>query len=429
MTDKSDKRNIILVTIDSLRADCCGYINDGVNLTPNLDRMADEGIAFENAVAPGPATYESMPAIFTGDLMTSYSAWRSGDRDVSDKDANTRQQMIGEWFKSEEYNTAAFTTNPHTGMQSNFSKGFDKFETFPVLRGQFNSRLLNNLPIGVKNLISWGRREGGVKPWTDYYQQILDWIENASEPYFLWIFLLDSHSPYLVDREYRTLNWFEMYYYTTKKWRDNMSGKNSFSNKDARKLRTLYEDTIRFTDEFFERINRDTQDSDPAFVVHADHGEAFGEHGTHGHQSQLYDVNVHVPFIVHNVGHRSRVQQPVSLCKLGDVLQRVACGEPEHIPKITSPYALSKTSDGKKYAIRAKDWKYIADVDGLQQVVNEEIYNLNSDKSETENIVNTQPELANSCRQIISSRLEHEHELITINDATLELSKSVQATI
>ncbi|MEF8902078.1 MAG: sulfatase-like hydrolase/transferase, partial [Halovenus sp.] len=59
-------RNIVLVSIDSLRADHCGFMGYGKETTPNLDRLAREGVVFENAIAPGPATAQSMPAIFTG---------------------------------------------------------------------------------------------------------------------------------------------------------------------------------------------------------------------------------------------------------------------------------------------------------------------------------------------------------------------------
>lgn len=435
--DTVDRRNVVLVTLDSLRADHCGYIDPKLELTPNLDELAEKGIAFENAVSPGPSTAESMPAIFGGDLMTTYISpqdLRTSDDHYELQEKNTRQQTIAEWFKRAGYSTAAFTTNPHTGSQTNFARGFDRFEDFPISRGKYTSKVVRNLPGEVNNFITWLRREGSIKPWTDFYPQILEWIDEASEPYFVWIFLLDTHTPYLVDSEYRSENWFEMYYYTMKRWRDNMDGRrwkdkaeagwedrvvdHSLSEKDGRKLHSLYCGTIRFVDEFFERIREDTRSTRPVFVVHSDHGEAFGEHGTYGHEHQLYEENIHVPLIVSGVGEAGRVEEPISLHDLDGVLRNAAREDAEGLTDRDDAYALSKTSNGQQFAVRGETWKYIANVRDLREIVHEEVYDLSDDGDETRNVAEDRPSLVECSRAALQHRFSHEHELIAIDDAT-----------
>jgi arylsulfatase len=125
----SDGRpNIVLVTIDSLRADYCGYIDDDSTATPTLDRLAEEGLAFETAIAPGPSTPESMPAVFTGEYPidgdeNTLAAWRDRIR----RHMRTRDPLASRLSRAG-YETAAFTPNPFTSRHFAFDQGFDRFQ-------------------------------------------------------------------------------------------------------------------------------------------------------------------------------------------------------------------------------------------------------------------------------------------------------------
>ena len=74
-----DSRNIVMVTADSLRADHCGFVDSESSLTPTIDRLAEEGVSYSEAIAPGPRTPSSVPVLFTGEFMTDHESWSMAD--------------------------------------------------------------------------------------------------------------------------------------------------------------------------------------------------------------------------------------------------------------------------------------------------------------------------------------------------------------
>ncbi|MEF8814320.1 MAG: sulfatase-like hydrolase/transferase, partial [Halovenus sp.] len=399
----------------SLRADHCGFMGYGKETTPTLDGMARDGLSFEAAVAPGPSTYESMPAIVTGEHMCSYPVGDGSD-DVYDSRGdliglNTRRETIAEWFARQGYDTAAFTTNPYTGSHTHFSRGFDHYEDFmgdgegPWMRKAAEVPVLSEL----KHLVTLVRGDRASKPWQDYYEDIVAWVEDAAEPYFLWVFLLDPHTPYLSPGTYRDGSSVEMYYRNWKLWARKKWGIDL--PLDRHSLRDLYDATVRSSDAFLDSLQADLP-GDPVIAVHSDHGEAFGEHGAFGHHGQVYEENLHVPFVVWNAGRTATVDRPVSLTSLATVLR----GAARETVKLPSPdHVLARTLGPRRIAVRDDDWKYIATTDPeAGRVTEEELYDLESDPGERENRAGKEAERVEGYRQLVERRLSHERELSNI---------------
>lgn len=126
MTVSDDsKRNLVLVTVDSLRADHCGFVNEASELTPTIDRLAEEGIAYTQAIAPGPRTPSSVPVMFTGEFMSDDEGWTMADwqgRQQRIAQHMNRFQHLSERLQRRGYETAAFTANPWTTRESNFDR-------------------------------------------------------------------------------------------------------------------------------------------------------------------------------------------------------------------------------------------------------------------------------------------------------------------
>jgi len=410
-------RNVVLVSIDSLRADHCGFMGYEKDTTPTLDAMAEEGLSFESAVAPGPSTYESMPAVITGRHMCQYPSDRTDeDTDVFDDrgsqiSANTRPETIAEWFDRQGYGTAAFTMNPYTGSHTNFARGFDYYEDFldggegPLMQKAADLPVLSEL----KHVVTLVRGDRASKPWQDYYDDILEWVQSASEPYFLWVFLLDPHTPYLAPGEYRGPSSAEMYYRNWKLWAAKKWGIDLPLDADA--LRSLYDATIRSSDEFLKSLRSDLP-GDPIIAVHADHGEAFGEHGTLGHHKELYEENLHVPFAVWNAATTRTVEYPVSLTAIPSVLSQAATGEVS-IP--SRGHVLARTLGPRRVALRDGDWKYIATTDDQSDhVKTSELYDLESDPAEREDRSVELDDRVDTYRRLVERRLSHEREVSRI---------------
>ncbi|WP_128226247.1 sulfatase [Halobacteriaceae archaeon SHR40] len=356
------RRNIVLVTVDSLRADHCSFMTAGETTTPTLDRMAADGARFESAIAPGPSTPESMPAVFTG----RYPVETIDPSDVDEARTRIRRHMttretIPERLSRRGYATAGFTPNPYTSQYFGFDAGFDNFEDFTnsgirtagdglLQRFSPNSDAVQATRMFV-NLI---RQEEVFKPWEAYAESVSRWIESTEQPYFAWIHMMDPHVPYMAPRSYRHQSWWRTLRANVAFWRgDNES---ALDQSVLERLRQAYVDTIRYTDAFFEHIESVTDD-DTAIVVHADHGEAFGEHGSYGHEPYLYEENIHVPLVVSGVPSRV-IERPVSLRSVPTLAVQLA--EEQFDPAaLGTEFAVSRTAKRERVALRGRRLKYI----------------------------------------------------------------------
>jgi len=356
----TDRPNIVLVTVDSLRADHCGFMGYEKETTPTLDAMAEDGLVFENAIAPGPATPESMPAIFTGQYPVERPEGADADSELAARRKRIRSHMeardtLPEKLQRLGYETAAFTPNPFTSRHFGFDQGFDHFQDFmdESNRGTLYQKVFNGfleesgLSSMARVLMNFWQREEVFKPWESYYDEVIEWTESAEEPYFLWVFLMDAHNPYLSSNEYRSQSRLKEFHANFEFWRQ--SHETPFSDDIHERLVTAYDDSIRYSDAFLDRLRGDLAGDDPVIAVHGDHGEAFGEHGTYGHEPYLYEENVHVPLVIDNV-LTNDVTEPFSLRDLPNQLMTLATEKIDNFAS-TRP-AVSYTQDGSSMSVR-----------------------------------------------------------------------------
>lgn len=364
----TDQPNIVLVTVDSLRADHCGFHGYDGETTPTLDEIAETGAVFENAVAPGPATPESMPAIFTGYDPVDRPTQLTDTTTLEGRRKRIRAHMLAHDTLAEKldrrgYETAAFTPNPFTSRQFGFDQGFDYFQDFmddsnrsELYQRVFRGFLDGSTPASLARvLLNFWQREEVFKPWASYYEEIRQWVEQASEPYFLWVFLMDAHNPYMSDAETRSQAVHEEFRANIEFWRQ--SHETPFSESTHDRLVTAYDDAIRYSDQFVDQLRRDLDE--PIIAVTGDHGEAFGEHGTYGHEPYLYPENVHVPLVVDGVDAET-ITEPMSLRRLPELLTAYADREP--FP--TQPVATTNTREGDQLMSTDGSVQYRRQTDG-----------------------------------------------------------------
>ena len=397
-------QNFVFITVDSLRADYCGVYGHDEELTPTLDDMAERGILFEQAIAPGPRTPDSVPSFFTG-----IDPPRSGDRIGDERDLIRNHvrahETIPELFSQRGYTTAGFTPNPYTSRYFGYDSLFDHFEDF--MSEDRSRRLFEHLleggstpAVALRLLLSSVQRENVFKPWEAYYEDILRWIGSAEDPYFLWIFLMDCHIPYL-SRGPRTQNRLKTYYANLRwYWNDKST---HFGTPTHQQLVTAYADSIRYVDAFLDRIRRDVTDA--TFVITADHGEAFFDHGAYGHQpDHFYEENLHVPLVIENGKTTDTISAPVSLRQLPTILLNTASRS------VTSPFATASSLGSTRRAVRGRNWRYSEP--GVD--VDEEIECIQSDSDSDE-------QLATTGRQITAHRQSSARERALIQRATASI--------
>jgi arylsulfatase A-like enzyme/cytochrome c-type biogenesis protein CcmH/NrfG len=277
--------NVVLITIDTLRADHLGCYGYKQIKTPNIDNLAAEGARFERAFAVVPVTLPSHSAMLTGTYPM-----LSGMHDFSGNKLSPLQPTMASVLKQAGYQTgaviAAAVLDSRFGLNQGFDFYYDHFEF---------SRL------DEANLDEM-ERPGNVVA-----DVALDWLaKNSQKKFFLWMHLYDPHSPYRPPEPYSREYAAQPY-----------DGEIAFADEQVGRL-------LRFLKE--KGIYQNT-----VIVLCGDHGESLGEHGEKTHGFFIYNATMHVPLIIRlpeQPGART-VADPVSLVDLmPTVLGAVGLGVP-----------------------------------------------------------------------------------------------------
>jgi arylsulfatase len=362
-----------------------------------------------------------MPSIWTGELMGTVET--DEDSELSKlsrrKQVHLRSTTLVEELDQLGYYSGAFTPNPHTSRGTGFSRGFDDYDDF--LEGDIHPfwEWMGKRPLlsKVKHLVTVARQDRVAQPWRSYQSDISSWLNDASEPYFLWIFLLEPHTPYLPHAKHRRSSWLRMVTNNVRYW----SGTDGPLSPDPTAMMKLYEDAIKDADEFIGWLS-DTVPSDTSLIIHSDHGEGFGplDHGEWGHQGTFYEENIHVPLIVRDSDVSERIRGPVSLTSIYDIIMSIAKNDFD--PKDhESKYTLSRTFRPSQIAVRTTEKKYWSTVDTETTDDGSEYVLSSGSDRETQN----PSDFTELAEQLISSRLSHEAEMQRVRDAVCHLTGRV----
>ncbi|MFY9560320.1 MAG: sulfatase-like hydrolase/transferase [Terriglobales bacterium] len=297
--------NIILITLDTTRADRMGFLGSKRGLTPNLDGLARQGVVFSYAYAHVPLTTPSHATILTG----TYPQFNL----VSDLGSPLVEYVpyLPDVLHKHGYHTAAFVGSQVLDPKSVAAPGFDR--SFDTYDAGFHNR-----QGGEDRYRSEERRAMVV------VNHAMAWLnQHPRSPFFLWVHLYDPHDPYDPPPPFKARYAASPY-----------DGEIAYVDFAVGKLlaalrsRALYEGSL--------------------IAVVADHGEAFGEHGERSHGLFLYDETVHVPLLLKLTGHESRglrVENRVGLVDLAPtLLQEVGIETPsamqgESLVKLMNPKA------------------------------------------------------------------------------------------
>lgn len=416
-------RNVILVTYDSLRADHCGCYGYERNTTPTLDEMADSGLLFENAIASGVPTIASMTSVMTG--RHSLASPEIGFNEQQ-REQVTSRPTIAEVLSESGYSTGALSPNPPASSYFGFDSGFDWFEDFldenkGVLERAWNRVFENSIEGGgLSTYLRLARnvatKNEVLRPWEDFYDEILMWRERVGEPYFLWVLLLEPHHPWMPPSDVQQWSSRTDKYRAFKQYWEmfNNGWTPELSEEEHQRLVNLYDDSTRYGDQFLAQLREDFADDDPVVVIHADHGEEFGSHGRYGHQPFLYEDLTHVPLVLWNAGESGCVEHPVELRQLAPTLAEFGTDEhPFHAqtlvegpPVADRPWATSKVfAEGdRRAAIRTRLRKYI------EEAGKRELYDLAADADEQQNLTDKATEATETFADALQLHVHAETE-------------------
>jgi len=250
-----DQMNIVLFTIDTLRADhleCYGY--DRVK-TPNINRLASEGILFEHNIVQTPLTLPSHSSIFTGTHPLYH-----GIRDNGGFYLDEKHITLAEALKTNGYSTGAFVgafvLDSRWGLDQGFDYYYDNFDLT-----KYKSISLDSV-----------QRRGD-----EVLVEAFKWLEkNYQDKFFAWIHLYDPHTPYNPPEPYKT------------QYKGSRSG--------------LYDGEIAYVDLLmgdFRNFMEEKNLLDKTLIIFTgDHGESLGEHKESAHGFFIYDSDIRVPLII-----------------------------------------------------------------------------------------------------------------------------------
>ena len=277
-TSRRPKRpNIVLISIDTLRADHLHYLGYARKTSPFLDELSLRGLTFEWAFATGAQTRISMPAVFTGrycsELSRSKADWA---RIYADN------VTLAERLSAAGYHTVGIPAHNYFNHNYGLSQGFIEwnFSVVQRLKDNYEGDQRNTSYHKTGELVT----EEAIK-WAD--QRV---ASRDRQPFFMWLHYFDPHEIYRDHAEY------------------------DFGKHDI----DLYDEEIRYTDAQLERLFSSIEAlpfaEDTYFIIHSDHGEAFGDHGSTHHGKSLFNEETRVPLMVIGPGLPPRkIKTPVSL--------------------------------------------------------------------------------------------------------------------
>ena len=380
----ASRPSVLLIVVDTLRADHVGSYGYARDTTPHLDRFAREALLFRHAHSVAPWTTPSVAAMFTSRYPSEVS-WRHPPVALE-----KRQLSLPELLKDRGYATAAVVSHLYVGRELGFGQGFDVYD-------QENAR---------------GHRHVSGTSVTDKALALLE--QRRDEPFFLFVHYFDVHFDYLLHPRFN----FDPDYSgslrpgTTYSELRRLAPQMSAADLDY--VRALYDSEIRFTDEQIGRLLRGLRDlslwDQTLVIVTADHREEFSERGSHyiGHGTHVHQELVHVPLLIKPPGHapRGTVDAWVSLLDLAPTVAEVAGGQPAVAAFRGAPLDLETggggsepviAESGNKRAVFKDGWKLMSSGDPPVY----RLFQLSSDPGEKHDVLALYPERAGRLRRAL----------------------------
>ncbi len=435
--------NVILLTIDCLRADFLGCLGSSENLTPNLDKFAEKGISLSQAIVNGPSTPFSFPSIFT----STYALMDENFPKIS-----SSRISITEILKRKGYITAGFHSNPYLSKVYNYDKFFDYFydsisdenvdyKKSGSLRNFIKRyKILKNLAKKILSVLnSKYKIKIPYKPAHSINKKATDWLEQVENKFFLWIHYMDTHHPFLPPEEYRTVSFRKLAKL------EGILSKNpsNISKKKIQEIISIYSGTVKYVDneigKLFSKLKEMNLYDNSLIIITADHGEEFREHGGFSHQAKLYEELIHVPLLIKGpeLPEGVKLDNLVSLIDLAPTILEYLKVDEKTQFKGRSFYPLLKNkSNGhlcegviteslakngkvklsleegsRLISYRTENWKLILDFDKKIK----KLFNLREDPKETENLYEENIDLVLNFERILLEHIDMEKEIYNEN--------------
>lgn len=385
--ERKTKPDILLLVLDTLRADrlsCYGYPRA---TTPNIDAFAKSGVLFERAISPAQWTIPAHASIFSGEAPSTHMTVQIYDKH------NPHYPTLAQLLKPNGYHSIGLSNNPYLGiLENNLERGFDEFYSysgiFPERLEGHNARSskfkklkqhlahrLNRLSSTLQNTLTkntlllrialhpyivplWNRHINLKGNTRQSLRDLVHYLEARAEkeekkPLFMFVNLMETHLPY--GPPARFVRKFAPYYRQEVQTREFMQAYNQqpyrwmiplaepLSSKQGSIINDMYAAEVAFEDHLlnplFEYLNKPAVRANTLVILTSDHGEGLNHHNFVGHSLVAYDDLLHVPLIMRhpqeNYPAGMRIAQTTSIQRIFHTILAASGIEPISAPPIS----------------------------------------------------------------------------------------------
>jgi arylsulfatase A-like enzyme len=368
---------VIFISVDTLRADFLGCYNPKMKTSPNLDRFAAENIICLNNTAQAATTAPSHKSIF-------YSVYPSIHKTTLYTIPYEKLKSPIEMIRASGFETAAFTGGGQMSRTFGFARGFDSFKETSGADAKEELKQTQN--------------------------KAFDWLEkHYNKKFFLFLHTFEVHCPYNPPAAFfqKWSSWYEGGVDKDKCHPDFFLPQRRMSDIDYSYIRSLYSAEVNYVDDFlgalFNKLKVLGIYDRTLIIFMSDHGESLGERGYIGH-SQLYDVQLHVPLIIHIPGDTAKrirsttesVDVMPSIFELLEIKNSSFSFQGKSFLPLIDKAAIVDT---KRPRISEEAGRVRVRVGNLALIFSpnrpgeEELYNVKNDPDEIENIADENPEI------------------------------------
>lgn len=422
--------SVLLVTIDSLRADHVGCYGYDRPTTPVIDDLAAAGTTFD-AVATANSTQYSFPSILTSTYPLAY-----GGAGYLSPERVTVAQAVSDTVEA----TAGIHSNLWLSRDYGYDRGFEYFydsKSEPSALARVRLLVKSAVPDdsflyrGLKGVYEFFESAGGVDLGQTYKDaetttdRAIEWAESVSTDFVGWVHYMDPHHPYVPRPTHLDALGLDPAVTDSeaiKLRRKMLEEPENLTSDEHQTLVDLYDGEIRYMDQELGRLLAAFEQAAPSdftAIITSDHGEEFADHGGYSHTHTMYDEVLDVPLVMTGdvVPDRSRRAELLdvapTVCDLVDVAPPDNyCGaslfterDRDHI------ISENTTDDGYKFAVQNDRWKYIWDRARSER----ELYDRNADPDETENVVDEHEVVVDRFQTVLDDHLE----FVLATDTTL----------
>jgi arylsulfatase A-like enzyme/tetratricopeptide (TPR) repeat protein len=378
--------NVLLITLDTTRADHLGCYGYSAAQTPNLDALARDGALFESCITPTAYTLPSHSSIMTGLYPPSHGVRINGEAALPDSNTTLAERLSAKGYRTGAF-VGAFVLDGRWGL----SQGFQHYDDY--------------FKLGQDQRLDLARVQ---RPGNQVVDAALKWLDQpSSKPFFAWVHLYDAHGPYEPPEPFRS------------------------------RSASPYDGEIAFADSQVGRLLdwiKTHQKNDTILIVVGDHGEGLGSHGESEHGYYIYDYAVHVPLIVKVPGVSSaRIPAQVRTIDIAPTVMDLVAGEkPKEVegasllPLLNGQqepvrYAYSESMATRLqygwaalYGLRTNEFKFI-------EAPRSELYDLKKDPDEKDNRLDSDRRAALQLRtELTRIRGESERRAPKIEEANID---------